>query len=212
MTQGYRGRASRSSRVDMNWLNFWMPCVARRRPCPEMCSSEGSRQHEVGHAPPHSVPSVSRSANRVPKCAAPMGPGSTKWDTPRPAARVSVSHSAGMSRNVQRRGAWAARSGTCPAPQHARGVRTTPGGGRACDALHARRPRDPKVSGGVGRMPRGQSRSRSLSRRCGRSLRLAERPPPSRRRSISWPEMRVSARRPIVSLDRSAGSSTSEKS
>ena len=60
--------------------------------------------------------------------------------------------------------------------------------------------------------PTVRSQSRSRSRRWGRSLRLAERPPWSRRRSMSWPEMRVSARRLIVSRERSAGSSTSEKS
>lgn len=206
-----------------------LPCPHSCRPCPEMGSLRrpqpaesgtwcGSRQH--------------RTASRQIGCR--RGPGAT-FGAPRghrgsiapknPGSRRAAAGLPAVPHHHRPHGT------AVPPPRRPRALmrhpRPTPG---APTHTNDNAPAPSAGYGGVERMPatrrNGQDRrcararrygrtvaqSRSRSRRWGRSLRLAERPPWSSRRSISWPEMRVSARRLIVSFERSAGSSTSEKS
>ena len=200
MTQGYRRPFARSRRLDMNWLNFLMPLSAVT-PCAQPPRGHGRpRAAPVSRHPSTHVPIC---ADRVPKRAAQANPKQPKvGHGPESPERPSPAHPCPhLHRQCPEKGGpsapQATESGTRRARTHPRPTTR--------DA-----PAPSTGYGGVERMPWTQSRSRS--RRCGRSLRLAERPPWSRRRSMSWPEMRVSARRSIVSFDRSTGSSTSEKS
>ncbi|MGC0369229.1 hypothetical protein RKD05_001481 [Microbacterium sp. SLBN-111] len=98
----------------------------------------------------------------VPLCAAAAPLNGTKWDT-LPGRRPTPTH---MSHNVQPQRPHTAQSGT----------RSAYAGRRANHPAH----HDAPATGQVARaskewMPRAQSRS--YERRCGRSLRFAERPP-----------------------------------
>ena len=198
MTQGYRSTFARSRRLDMNWLNFRMPpnSVA---PCAHPRAAPGSSAQRGVTASLHPCPHLRRPCPKKGGLRALQAAKSGTWSeesgatSPRPPMSPSAQT---MSRK---------KRPTRPPRQPKVGH-----GARDCAPTTHDAPAPSPGYGGVERMPWTQSRSRS--RRCGRSLRLAERPPWSRRRSMSWPEIRVSARRSIASFDRSTGSSTSEKS
>ncbi len=185
MTQGYRSPLLTSRRLDMNWLNFGMPRTrgaqgAQRRaapgfrhperPCPDFggaCPGKSdlaeAQATETGTHPPPPTRRASTStgatfsAGDVPKRAARRRPRQGEGD---PVRLGRPTHDAPATRRS------AGASSGCRGP------------GAATSA--ARGHRTPARERG-----RADAQSRSRSRRWGRSLRFAERPPWSSRRSMS---------------------------
>ncbi|MDQ1172051.1 hypothetical protein QE430_000358 [Microbacterium testaceum] len=228
-------------RADRRRLGIRMPCVALARgaavaPCPGTSLWGGFRRSgRHFHAPNDRIrpetrdaaPSVAPGPRRAPRGHKPRPrnpdgrlehPGATNHAPETPTAGSSTPGPRTTPQKADDRLEHSGATPTAPGPRSPpRGHFQRPSQGAADRHTlseprphHARRPRTRNEV--QGRRTDAVTQSRSRSRRCGRSLRLAERPPASRRRSISWPEIRVSARRSIVSLERSTGSSTSEKS
>lgn len=217
MTQGYRGPSRRSRRLDMNWLNFEVAPHARGS-SPSCSPDRAAVQPGPGHrgVPGRTgAPNVHRVGESTPRCTnhapetgrhRPCGRRLVHETHPVLATPLAAPRPRSRGGDLIPHLDLLARTHDAPATRRSAGA-SMEAGHRGHDDLSA------APAGSLHTRPqRPGCQSRSRSRRWGRSLRFAERPPWSRRRSISWPEMRVSARRLIVSLDRSAGSSTSEKS
>lgn len=192
MTQGYRTARKRSRRLDMNWLNFGMPPRRATEPCRPRRSRAGALARRPS-PPGFGAHPVVRGARNTPQPHAYAPNANHRANAPRPAGppesrvngeplprRLTAAPGHGIPRwpgsgRIPRVGARHSRPERGNAPRTPIAPRAAATPPRHEGRRRRRRPRDPKVGGGVEGMP-GLSRDRDRGAAAGRCAWPSARP------------------------------------